>query len=118
MFDGVQYICLFDVTSNAWKLLSVETNDDGDYSEISDSRVQPVTHFSMQHTILSLMCRRFSARFFLFLRAARHPADSDARPTAGARVLAMVLMVPWHLYHSGPAPHCTVSSRSERCLLS
>ena len=24
MFDGLQYICLFDVTSIAWKLLSVE----------------------------------------------------------------------------------------------
>ena len=24
MFDGLQCICLFDVTSNAWKLLSVE----------------------------------------------------------------------------------------------
>ena len=84
MFDGLQYICLFDVTSNAWKLLSVEMqNDYGDYSEIRDSRVQPVTRFSMQHTILSLMCRRFSAYFRFFLRAARHPADSDRTSNRG-----------------------------------
>ena len=39
-----------------------------------------------------------SAIFFLrtFLRAARHPADSDGRPTAGAQVLARVPVVPWH----------------------
>ena len=26
MFDGVRYMSFFDVTSNAWKLLSVEVN--------------------------------------------------------------------------------------------
>ena len=51
-----------------------------------------------------------------FLRAARHPADSDGRPTAGAQVLATGPKVPWHPYHSGPALHCRVPSRSERCL--
>ena len=30
----------------------------------------------------------------VFLRAARHPADFDGRPTAGAQVLATVLKVP------------------------
>ena len=44
--------------------------------------------------------------------------DSDGRPTAGARVLVMVLKVPWHPYHSGPALHCRVPSHSERCLRS
>ena len=58
-FDGLQYMCLFEVTLNASKLLSVKSeNDNGDYSDFGDSRVQPVTRFSMQHTILSLMCRR------------------------------------------------------------
>ena len=57
-----------------------------------------------------------SACFFPFLCAARHPVDSDERPTAGTRVLAMVLRVPWHPYHSGTALHCRVPSRSERCL--
>ena len=54
----------------------------------------------------------------VFLRAARHPADSDWRPTAGAQVLARVPKVPWHPYHSGPALHFRVPSRSERCSLS
>ena len=72
----------------------------------------------------NLMCRRRSVYYphvsFLsfFLRAARHPADSDGRPTAGAQVLARVPHLPWHPYHSGPALHCRVPSRSERCLLS
>ena len=56
--------------------------------------------------------------FLFFLRAARHPVDSDGRPTAGAQVLARVRKLPWHPYHSGPALHCRVPSRSERCLLS
>ena len=56
MFDGLQYTGLFDVTSNTWQLLSVEVqNVNGDYSEIRDSRVQPVTRFSMQHMISSLI---------------------------------------------------------------
>ena len=68
MFDGLRYICVFDVTSNAWKLFSVEVpNDYGDCNEIRDSRVQPVTRFSMQHTISSLMCRRRSITFRMFL---------------------------------------------------
>ena len=68
MFDGLQYTCLFDVTSNAWKLLSVEVqNDYGDCSEIRDSRVQPVTRFSLQHTISSLMFSMFLS-FFCVLR--------------------------------------------------
>ena len=52
------------------------------------------------------------------MRAARHPADFDGRPTAGAQVLARVPMVPWHPYRSGPALHCRVLSRSESCSLS
>ena len=37
-FDGLRYTSFFDVTSNAWKLLSVEMLDDyGDYNEIRDS---------------------------------------------------------------------------------
>ena len=106
MFDGLRYICFFDVTSNARKLLSVEVqNDYGDYSEIRYSRVQPVTRFSMQHTIFEFDVQR-------------HLADSDGRPTACAQVLARVLKVPWHPHHSGPALHCRVPSRSEKCLLS
>ena len=46
-----------------------------------------------------------------FLRAARHPADSDGRPTAGARVLAMVLLVPWHPYHSDCTAVCRLALR-------
>ena len=89
-----------------------------------------LTRFSMEHTISSL-ARRFqmtfsfrSACFFpedlpFFLRAARHPADSDRRrPTAGAQVLVRGPMVPWHPYHSGPALHSRVPSRSESCSLS
>ena len=58
------------------------------------------------------MCRRrsvydphvsFLRTFLVFFCAARHPADSDGRPTAGAQVLARVPMVPSHPYHSGPA---------------
>ena len=33
------------------------------------------------------------------LRAARHPADFDGRPTAGAQVLASVSMIPWYPCH-------------------
>ena len=37
-FDGLRLMGFFDVTSNAWKLLLVEVQDDyGDYSEIRDS---------------------------------------------------------------------------------
>ena len=53
-----------------------------------------------------------------FLRAAKHSADSDGRPTAGAQVVARVSVVPWHPYRSGPALHCRVPSRSESCYLS
>ena len=64
MFDGLRFICFFNVTSNAWKLFSIEVqNDYGDYSEIRDSRVQPVTRFSMQHTFSSLMFRRRSVYY-------------------------------------------------------
>ena len=55
MFDGLRYMCFFDATSNAWKLVSVEVQDDcGDHSEIRDICVRPVTRFSMEHTISSL----------------------------------------------------------------
>ena len=37
-FDGLRYTSFLDVTANAWKLLSVEVQDDyGDYNEIKDS---------------------------------------------------------------------------------
>ena len=37
-FDGLRYMSFFDVTSNAWKLSSVEVQDDhGDYNDIRDS---------------------------------------------------------------------------------
>ena len=39
-------------------------------------------------------------------------------PTAGAQVLAKVSLILWHPYHSGPALHCRVPSRSESCYLS
>ena len=133
MFDGLRCISFFDVTSNAWKLLSVEVNmETTAISEILQSaRVRPVTRFSMEHTMSSLarrahMCRRrsvydphvsFLRTFQFFLRAARHPVDSDGRPTAGAQVLARIpMVVPRHPCHSGPALHCRVPSRSERCL--
>ena len=45
------------------------------------------------------------------MRAARHPADSYGRPTAGAQVLARVPMVPWYPYRSGPALYCRVPPR-------
>ena len=48
--------------------------------------------------------------FFLFY-AARHPADFDGRPTAGAQVLAPVSLIPRYPYHSGPALHSRVPSR-------
>ena len=42
MFDGLRYMSFFDCTSNAWKLLSVEVQDDyGDYSGIRDSSEHP-----------------------------------------------------------------------------
>ena len=59
--------------------------------------------------------------FFLrtcFLRAARHLADSERRPTPNSQILARVLMVPWHPYCSGPALHCRVPSPSDSCHLS
>ena len=58
------------------------------------------------------------AFFSVFFLAARHPADFDCRPTAEAQVLARVSKVPWHPYHSGPALHCRVLSRSVSCYLS
>ena len=64
MFDGLQYKSLFDDTSNAWKLVSVQVqNDDGDQSEIGDSRVQPVTRCCcpLKHTISSLAWRTLCA---------------------------------------------------------
>ena len=37
-FDSLRYTSFFDVTSSAWKLLSVEVQDDyGDYNDIRDS---------------------------------------------------------------------------------
>ena len=57
----------------------------------------------------------FFCFFVFFLRDARHAADSDGRRNAGAQVLERVPMVPWHPYHSGPALHCRVPCRSERC---
>ena len=54
MFDGLRYICFFDVTSKARKLLQVDVQDDcGDYSEIRESRVRPVTCFATQNAISS-----------------------------------------------------------------
>ena len=42
-FDGLWYTSFFDVTSNAWKLLSVEVRDDfGDYNELRVSSDCPV----------------------------------------------------------------------------
>ena len=113
IFDGLRYTCFFDVTSNAWKLL----DDYGDYSEIRDSCVRPVTRFSIRFRVwreeyaddVQYTIRMILSQFFL--RAARHPADSDGP-------LAMVSLVLWHPYHSGPALHCRVPSRSERCLFS
>ena len=69
------------------------------------------TTFNMRSAIVSFL------RTFLvfFSRAARHPADFDGRPTAGAQVLAKVSMIPWYPYHSGPALHCRVPSRSVSC---
>ena len=46
-----------------------------------------------------------------FFGAARHPANFDGRPTAGAQVLASVSMIPRYPYHSGPALHSRVPSR-------
>ena len=43
--------------------------------------------------------------FFVFFLAARHPADFDGRPTAGAKALASVSLIPWHPCHSRPALH-------------
>ena len=46
-----------------------------------------------------------------FFCAARHPADFDGGPTAGAQVLASVSMTPRYPYHSGPALRSRVPSR-------
>ena len=43
--------------------------------------------------------------FFVFFLAARHPADFDGCPTAGAKALASVSLIPWHPCHSRPALH-------------
>ena len=43
--------------------------------------------------------------FFIFFLAARHPADFDGCPTAGAKALASVSLIPWHPCHSRPALH-------------
>ena len=93
---------------------------------LQGTRVRPATRFSIgahdfevgvknsgvQTTFFSSFLRLF------FLSAARHPADFDGRPTAGAQVLAMVSSIPWHPYHFGPALHCRVPSRSESCYFS
>ena len=78
-------------------------DDYGDHYEIRDS--YGVKDFDVQMTFSMR-----SAFFFPedFLRAARHPADSDGRPTAGAQVLARVPEVPWHPCLSGSALHCRV----------
>ena len=132
-FDGLRYTSFFDVTSNAWKLLSFEMQDDyGDYNEIRDSSEYScatsdtllngaydfdfgVKNFSEQTTFSMRSAGVSFLRTLVFLRATRHPADSDGRPTAGTQLLVRVPMVPWHPYHSGPALHCRVQSRSESC---
>ena len=77
MFDGLQYMTFFDVTSNAWKFTSVEVfMEITAKSEILQStRVRPVTRFSMEHTISSsgvkeLQCAddfQYAIRSFFFL---------------------------------------------------
>ena len=73
-------------------------------SGVKDFSVQ--TTFSMRSAIVFFPEDFFPEDFFL--RAARHPADCDGRPTAGAQVPARVPMVPWHPYHFGSALHCRV----------
>ena len=132
-FDGLRYTSFLDVTSNAWKPLSVEVQDDyGDYNVILQSTwVRPATRFSNGAHDFDVGVENFSVQttfnmrseivsflrtFLVFLCAARHPADFDGRPTAGAQVLARVASLPWQPCHFGPALHCRVPSRSERCL--
>ena len=43
--------------------------------------------------------------FKFFFLAARHPADFDDCPTAGAKALASISLIPWHPCHSRPALH-------------
>ena len=43
--------------------------------------------------------------FLKFFLAARHAADFDGCPTAGAKALASVSLIPWHPCHSRPALH-------------
>ena len=76
------------VTSNVWKLLYIEEQDvHGYYSEIRESSARPVTScdasYDFEFGAKNPMGRRRSVydpsflKFFFFLRAARHPADSD-----------------------------------------
>ena len=85
MFDGLRSIHFFDVTSNARNLPQVEVQDDcRDYSEIREPCARPVTSCDAAHDFefgaKNPIGRRRSVSFFaefFFLRAARHPADSD-----------------------------------------
>ena len=113
-FDGLRYTSFFDENG--------ESRDSSGYScatggallfgaydfgcGMKSLNVQ--TTFSMRSAIVSFL------KTFL-LRAARHPVDSDGRPTAGAQVLARVSLIPWYPYFSGPALHWSVPSRSESC---
>ena len=134
---GLRCTSFFDVTSNAWKLLSVEGQNDfrdhdviRDSSEYSCATSDTLLKWSIRFRFWreELQCAddvQYAIRncFFpedllvFFGVASRHPADFDGRPTAGAQVLARVSMEPWHPYHSGPGPalHCRVPSRSESC---
>ena len=128
-FHGLRFTSFFDVAANAWKLLSVEVQDDyGDYSVIRDSSEYSCatsdtllggaydfdfglksfsvkTTFSMRSAFVS-----FSRTFLFFFACCE---DTDGRQTAGTPVLATVSLIPWYPYHSGPALHCRVPSRSE-----
>ena len=96
MFDGLRYICFFDVTSSAWKTpLSRSARQRNQRVSCATSETLPNAAYDFEFGV--------------------HTTDSDGRPTAGAQVLTRVTKVPWHPYHSGPALHCRVPSRSERC---
>ena len=74
-------------------------------------------HFEFGVKIMQTTFSFLSACFFpcLFGVLRGTQRTLTGRPTAGARVLAMVSLVLWHPYHSGPALHCRVPSRPERC---
>ena len=74
-FDGLRYKSLFDVTSNAWKLLSVEVqDDDGDYHVIRDpsecTHVQPLTRFCNEVCDFDFGVKNFSVQTTFSMRSA------------------------------------------------